>query len=87
MSEVQNTVEQVEAQIVANTVRVGDNKFQAHPESYKPRVFVHNEQDGFYYELLATGEAIPWTKSPAEKGFDFWIIDVQKMNDMGLYRA
>lgn len=68
------------------TVVVAENKFQPHPESYKPRVFIQTNNGRRYYELLQTGEAIQWTKSPEDRGFDFWIIDTGDISDFGMYR-
>jgi hypothetical protein len=69
------------------TVLVSENKFQAHPEAYLMRIFVHVREDGLYYEILKTGQAVPWGESPEGKGFDFWIIDVDRMSDFGVSRA
>ena len=68
------------------TVVTTDGGYQAHPESYSPRVFVYVKATEIHYELLRTGEAVSWvTKSP--EGFDFWIMDVARLSDVGVYRA
>lgn len=69
------------------TVIVADNEFQAHPESYLPRVFVYVRAKTTWYELLKTGHAVPWTETPEGRGFSFWIADVDYMSDFGMYRS
>ena len=55
------------------------------PESYSPRVFVYVKATDINYELLRTGEAVPWvTTSPG--GFDFWLMDVNTLSDVGVHR-
>lgn len=70
-------------------VNAAEGLYPRHPESYHLRVFceVTDGRDTIMvYELLSTGEAIPWgTKSPA--GFDFWIISVRHVSEMGVHRA
>lgn len=62
-------------------------RFETHPESYFPRIFVHaRESKSTYFELLKSGEAIPWGVNPDGK-FDFWIVDVDRMADFGVSRA
>jgi ribosomal protein L12E/L44/L45/RPP1/RPP2 len=68
------------------TVLAVQNNFEAHPEAYRIRVFVHVLDDGNYYEILAPGQAVPWGKSPEGNGFDFWIIDVASIHDFGVHR-
>ncbi len=67
-------------------VNVSETKFQPHPESYFPRVFVYVRENQTWYELLKTGTAIPWKETPAGHGFDFWIVDVDYLSDFGIYR-
>lgn len=69
------------------TVIVADNKFQAHPESYDLRVFVETDDAPGFFELLKTGQAIPWLVSPAGRGFDFWIIKASAVADIGVSRG
>jgi len=67
------------------TVNASLGKYEAHPDSYSPRVFVYVQHNDIYYELLRTGEAVPWpTKIP--DGFDFWIADVERLSDLGVHR-
>jgi hypothetical protein len=67
------------------TVIASKGGYEPHPDSYSPRVFVYVRATEIYYELLRTGEAVPWvTLSP--KGFDFWIIDCPKLEDVGVHR-
>jgi hypothetical protein len=68
-------------------VIVAEAKFEIHPESYFPRVFVFVREEQVYYELLRTGMAVPWKETPAGRGFDFWIIDVDYTRDFGMYRS
>jgi hypothetical protein len=75
----------VAEQVKENVVAVSANRFEAHPESYYPRVFIETREDKKWYEILMTGEAIPWTKSP-EGLFDFWIVDVNRISDFGMSR-
>ena len=63
--------QQVEQEIVLTSM----GGFEAHPESYDMRVFVHVPQENRYYELLKDGQAIPWGKSPQGYLFDFWLVD------------
>lgn len=81
----QDPVANVQEQVAENVVAVAANRFESHPESYYPRVFVETREDKKWYELLMTGQAIPWTKSP-EGLFDFWIIDVNRISDFGMSR-
>lgn len=67
-------------------VTVLEAKFQPHPESYFPRVFVYVRENQTWYELLKTGTAIPWKETPEGHGFDFWIVDVDYISDFGMYR-
>jgi len=60
--------------------------YEPHPDSYSPRVFVYVKATDIYYELLRTGEAVSWvSKDPT--GFDFWIVDCQKLADVGVHRT
>lgn len=81
----QDPVADVQAQVAQNVVSVTANRFESHPESYYPRVFVETREDKKWYELLMSGQAIPWTKSP-EGLFDFWIVDVNRISDFGMSR-
>lgn len=69
------------------TVNVSETKFQVHPESFLPRVFVYVRENQTWYELLKTGTAIPWKETPEGRGFDFWICDCDYLSDFGMYRA
>ncbi len=77
------TASMVEQEIVV----VSKAKFQPHPESYFPRVFVYVRENQTWYELLKTGSAIPWRETPEGREFDFWIVDVDYLSDFGMYRA
>ena len=74
-------------EIQREIVNVSESKFQPHPESYFPRVFVYVRENTTWYELLKTGIAIPWQESPEGHGFDFWICDCDYLSDFGMYRA
>ena len=79
----------METEVQTQTVLVSKNLFEAHPESYELRVFVlvYGEKPLVYYELLKTGQAIPWTESPEGRGFDFWIVNAPNIADVGVNRA
>lgn len=68
-------------------VNVAETKFQPHPESYFLRVFVYVRENETWYELLKTGQAVPWKETPEGRGFDLWIADVDYLSDFGVYRA
>jgi hypothetical protein len=68
------------------TVIASKGGYQPHPESYFPRVFVYILATDIYYELLRTGEAVPWV-TEAPMGFDFWVLDCRKLSDVGVHRA
>jgi len=68
------------------TVIAANGGYEAHPDSYSPRVFVYVKTTDIHYEILRTGEAVPWvTKKP--EGFEFWIFDCQNLSDIGVHRA
>ena len=80
-------VDVVGQQVEQETVVVSlSHKFEAHPEAYTPRVFVYSSNEYAHYELLKDGQAIPWGRSPNGCGFDFWIIDVESINGVGVHR-
>ena len=67
------------------TVDASKGGYEPHPDSYSPRVFVYVKATDINYELLRTGEAVPWvSKDP--NGFDFWIMDVEHLADVGVHR-
>ena len=68
------------------TVDASKGNYEPHPESYFPRIFVYVKNVDIYYELLRTGEAVSWVDRDPE-GFDFWIMDVDKLADVGVHRA
>jgi hypothetical protein len=75
-------------QIEKIVVDASKGGYEVHPEAYSPRVFIYVQSTDIHYELLKTGEAIPWvSKSPEGKGFDFWIMDVARLSDVGVHRA
>ena len=63
--------------------------YPPHPESYSPRIITFVCNEGEFYEILRTGEAIPWGKeAPIGKlKSDFWIIDVSTIHSIGVHRA
>jgi hypothetical protein len=69
------------------TVLVSSNLFERHPESYSPPVIVAVSPDPetvpIYYELLKTGEAIPWTAPPT---ITAWVVKVRSLSDLTLIR-
>lgn len=71
--------------ITGQTVDASQGGYQPHPESYSPRVFVYVKATDIHYELLRTGEAVPWVAKGPE-GFDFWILDCEKLADVGVHR-
>lgn len=71
---------------IEQEVVVSDAKFEAHPDSYFPRVFVYVRDNRTWFELLKTGQAIPWKETPEGRGFSFWIADVDYTHDFGMYR-
>jgi hypothetical protein len=72
-------------------------EFQIHPESYSPRVFCFEKGEKgesdpsgrtcnpVCYELLRTGESIPWPSVPS--GFDFWLVDVPSVSAINMKRT
>ena len=71
---------------MSETVIASQGGYEAHPDSYSPRVFVYVKATDIHYELLRTGEAVTWPKNNPT-GFDFWIIDVNSSSDVGVHRA
>ncbi len=68
------------------TVIASKGGYELDPDSYSPRVFVYVRTTEIHYELLRTGEAVPWvTKNP--EGFSFWILDVERLADVGVHCA
>jgi hypothetical protein len=67
------------------TVNASLGKYEPHPDSYSPRVFVYVKATDIHYELLRTGEAVAWPVEPPT-GFDFWICDVERLADVGVHR-
>jgi hypothetical protein len=73
-------------EITGETIITVKGGYEPHPESYSPRVFVYVRATDIHYELLRTGEAVPWvTEGP--HGFDFWILDCERLADVGVHRA
>ena len=71
--------------IKKNVVLVTTNRFEEHPEAYRPRVFVHTV-DG-HYEILQDGNAVPWTACPnADDIGPHWIIDVVSVKNINMKR-
>lgn len=69
-----------------DTVNAAQGGYEPHPDSYSPRVFVYVKATDINYELLRTGEAVPWpVKQP--QGFDFWVMDVNTLSDLGVHRT
>lgn len=67
---------------------VSDGQWQQHPEAYFPRVVVYVREKKAYFELLKDGQAVgPWATSPEGRGFEFWIIDTDRMADLGMSRC
>lgn len=66
-------------------VDASKGNYEPHPDSYSPRVFVYVRATDIYYELLRTGKAVAWVDRDPE-GFDFWIMDVNKLVDLGVHR-
>jgi len=67
-------------------VDASKGNYEPHPESYSPRVFVYVKATDIYYELLRTGEAVSWvSKDP--QGFDFWVMDVEHLAEVGMHRS
>jgi hypothetical protein len=66
---------------MSETVIANEGKYQPHPESYSPRVFVYIKATEIFYELLRTGEAVSWV-TQAPEGFDYWIIDASHLRDV-----
>ncbi len=73
-------------EITGETVIASKGGYEDHPDSYSPRVFVYIISTEIYYELLQTGEAVPWVTT-APEGFDFWVIDALRLADVGVHRA
>ena len=70
-----------------NTVRAADGSYERHPESFPLRVIAYVMSEKKFYELLMTGEAVPWGSSvPTGRGFDFWIFEVQNIHAIGVSR-
>jgi hypothetical protein len=67
------------------TVDASKGGYEVHPDSYSPRVFVYVKSTDIFYELLRTGEAVPWVTT-APSGFDFWVMDVDRLADVGVHR-
>jgi len=76
----------ITAQVTENIIVAAKGGYETHPESYSPRVFVYVKSTDIHYEILRTGEAVPWvTKKP--EGRLFWIFDCQNLSDVGVHRA
>lgn len=76
------------AAVQAVVVDVNDGGWQEHPEAYLPRIIVYVREKKSYYELLRDGQATgPWTTSPEGRGFEFWIVDTDRMKDLGMSRC
>jgi hypothetical protein len=68
-----------------------DGNFEEHPESYRPRVFVNtwnwdNPPTSDVYELLTTGQAIPWPSLPKDCGFDYWTLSAPGLGCVKMVR-
>ena len=74
----------IQYEITKETVICADGLFQAHPESYSPRIFVETDDKEGYYEILRTGEAVVWPRLPDR--FDFWHFKVQMLSDVNIVR-
>lgn len=83
--------------IEAQTVVATEGGFEPHPESYTPRVFAaiiphwpiagKDEHNPSVYEILQNGQAIPWPCLPLLEGFDYWVLYVEHLADIDIYRA
>lgn len=73
--------------IEKTTVIAANGGYEQHPESYSPRViaFVCDTQE--YYELLRTGEAIPWGTTRPPESLEYWVVDVYTIHALGVHRA
>jgi len=79
-----NPFEQV-PDLPMETVVAAKGGYEPHPDAYSPRVIVFVGNEMSFYELLRTGEAIPWGKAEP-KGFDFWICDCPALSSIGVHR-
>ena len=85
----------MEIKIEAKTVISNEGGFEPHPEGYTPRVMVAvmPSTDGYppfepkIYELLTTGQAIPWPCLPVLECFDYWVLYVNHLSDIDVRRA
>jgi hypothetical protein len=76
-------------QCVDNTVTASAGKFETHPESYRPRVFVKTEHGAAKtYELLQDGQAVVWPRLPDKEtcGFPFWVVNADDLKDITMRR-
>lgn len=71
----------VESVIAAN------GGYEAHPESYSLRVIAYIMAEHAYYEILTTGQAIPWGQTPPPDSLTYWLIDVPTIHSLGVHRA
>ena len=88
----------MDIKIEAKTVVANEGGFEPHPEGYTPRVFAA-VMEGYskgeptetdppkVYEILSNGQAIPWPCLPILEGFDYWVLYVEHLADVGMYRA
>ena len=83
-------------EVTKQTENASEGQFEEHPESYRPLVFVAENPDSKYaelvhevYELLTDGQAIPWDCLPRKEccGFDFWTIYADGIHDITMNRA
>lgn len=85
-------IHDVTAQLKRNLIDTGNGNFEAHPESYHPRLFVELKEplpSGRYcLELLRDGQAVTWPNAPSPRaGFDFWIIQAKNIASATMKRA
>ena len=71
------------------TVTIEDKDMPPHPESFRPRMFC-GVCDGLcirWYEVLKTGEAVPWKGDPAHANLGLrWEIYVNALKDVNFRR-
>ena len=84
----------MEIKIEAKTVISSEGGFEPHPEGYTPRVFAAvmpapdgTEPENKVYEILMSGQAIPWPCLPILEGFDYWVLYVEHLSDVDMRRA
>lgn len=70
-------------------VIAAEGGYERHPESFPLRVFVYVMAEKRFYELLQTGEAIPWGDfdTPPPDTLDYWIVDAPTIHSVGVHLA